>query len=244
MAFGSGPWYRRRALARAGLQPGMRVLDIGTGTGLTAREAAHLVGPAGEVIGVDPSAGMMEQAKVPAGVRLLRGTAEADSFAGVVGGFHLHGIRAAARGGPVVGVAGVRARLGARRQGVPAGDHGTREQAVACGSAGSTCAASCLDGALHGRSSRHAGADALLLGYHRDLRTLPASFSRPCARPDWFNVYRHVDLGIFSDVLRHASRFSGAARPSARRAASSGSRIRKPKNRRRCIQVRSRLSRQ
>jgi len=51
MAFGSGPWYRRRALARAGLQPGMRVLDIGTGTGLTAREAAHLVGPDGEVIG-------------------------------------------------------------------------------------------------------------------------------------------------------------------------------------------------
>jgi demethylmenaquinone methyltransferase/2-methoxy-6-polyprenyl-1,4-benzoquinol methylase len=76
MAFGSGPWYRRRALARAGLQPGMRVLDIGTGTGLTAREAAHLVGPDGEVIGVDPSAGMMERAKVPAGVRLLCGTAE------------------------------------------------------------------------------------------------------------------------------------------------------------------------
>src|SRR5579863_1504138 len=44
MAFGSGSWYRRRALARAGLEPGMRVLDVGTGTGLTAREAARLVG--------------------------------------------------------------------------------------------------------------------------------------------------------------------------------------------------------
>jgi demethylmenaquinone methyltransferase/2-methoxy-6-polyprenyl-1,4-benzoquinol methylase len=76
MAFGSGPWYRRRALARAGLVPGMRVLDVGTGTGLTAREAAMLVGSAGEVIGVDPSAGMMARANVPAGVRLLRGTAE------------------------------------------------------------------------------------------------------------------------------------------------------------------------
>ncbi|HEY3851166.1 MAG TPA: class I SAM-dependent methyltransferase [Steroidobacteraceae bacterium] len=76
MAFGSGSWYRRHALARAGLQPGMRVLDIGTGTGLTAREAAHLVGPAVEVIGVDPSAGMMERARVPAGVRLVQGTAE------------------------------------------------------------------------------------------------------------------------------------------------------------------------
>lgn len=77
MAFGSGSWYRRRALARAGLRPAMRVLDIGTGTGLTAREAAHLVGTAAEVVGVDPSAGMMERAKVPAGLRLLRGTAEA-----------------------------------------------------------------------------------------------------------------------------------------------------------------------
>ena len=54
----------------------MRVLDIGTGTGLTARQAAQLVGPAAEVIGVDPSAGMMERARVPAGVRLIQGTAE------------------------------------------------------------------------------------------------------------------------------------------------------------------------
>ncbi len=77
MAFGSGSWYRRRALARAGLRTGMRVLDIGTGTGLTAREAARLVGAEVEVTGVDPSAGMMERANVPAGVRLLRGMAEA-----------------------------------------------------------------------------------------------------------------------------------------------------------------------
>jgi demethylmenaquinone methyltransferase / 2-methoxy-6-polyprenyl-1,4-benzoquinol methylase len=77
MAFGSGSWYRRRALSRAGLVSGMRVLDIGTGTGLTAREAAALVGASGSVVGVDPSAGMMELAKVPSGVRLLLGAAEA-----------------------------------------------------------------------------------------------------------------------------------------------------------------------
>jgi demethylmenaquinone methyltransferase / 2-methoxy-6-polyprenyl-1,4-benzoquinol methylase len=77
MAFGSGSWYRRRALARAGLEPGMRVLDVGTGTGLTAREAFDLVGPAGEVTGIDPSPGMMERAKVPPRVRLVAGTAEA-----------------------------------------------------------------------------------------------------------------------------------------------------------------------
>src|SRR5687767_15786580 len=44
MALGSGPWYRRRALHRAGLRPGMRVLDVAAGTGLVAREAAALAG--------------------------------------------------------------------------------------------------------------------------------------------------------------------------------------------------------
>ena len=77
MALGSGSWYRRGALRRAGLQRGMRVLDVGVGTGLTAREAARLVGSSGQVTGLDPSAGMMERAIVPAGVQLLLGSAEA-----------------------------------------------------------------------------------------------------------------------------------------------------------------------
>jgi len=76
MALGSGSWYRRRALTRSGLRPGMRVLDVGVGTGLTAREAARLVGASGRVIGVDPSSGMMARAVVPAGVQLLVGSAE------------------------------------------------------------------------------------------------------------------------------------------------------------------------
>jgi demethylmenaquinone methyltransferase/2-methoxy-6-polyprenyl-1,4-benzoquinol methylase len=77
MALGSGSWYRRRALARGGLQAGMRVLDIGVGTGLTARQAAYLVGETGQVVGVDPSIGMIQSAKVPPGVELLLGNAEA-----------------------------------------------------------------------------------------------------------------------------------------------------------------------
>jgi demethylmenaquinone methyltransferase/2-methoxy-6-polyprenyl-1,4-benzoquinol methylase len=77
MALGSGSCYRRRALRRAGLEPGMRVLDIGAGTGLTAKQAALLVGISGRVTGVDPSAGMIQSAKVPAGVDLLIGSAEA-----------------------------------------------------------------------------------------------------------------------------------------------------------------------
>ena len=64
LGFGSGPWYRRRALQRAGLRPGMRVLDIATGTGLVAREALAAVGTGGSVIGLDPSEGMLEQASL------------------------------------------------------------------------------------------------------------------------------------------------------------------------------------
>jgi demethylmenaquinone methyltransferase / 2-methoxy-6-polyprenyl-1,4-benzoquinol methylase len=77
MALGSGSWYRRRALSRAGLKPGMKVLDIGVGTGLTARQAQRLVGDSGQVIGVDPSPGMLERARLPERVELVIGSAEA-----------------------------------------------------------------------------------------------------------------------------------------------------------------------
>lgn len=40
-------------LRRAGLRQGMRVLDLGTGTGDVALLAARIVGPEGEVIGID-----------------------------------------------------------------------------------------------------------------------------------------------------------------------------------------------
>ena len=76
LAFGSGPWYRRQALQRAKLKPGARVLDVGIGTGLVAREALRMIGPAGTLVGVDPSPGMMEQVRLP-GVQLLTGRAEA-----------------------------------------------------------------------------------------------------------------------------------------------------------------------
>ncbi|MEO8308486.1 MAG: class I SAM-dependent methyltransferase [Pseudomonadota bacterium] len=74
---GSGSWYRRRALHEAGLRSGMAVLDVGTGTGLVAREAASLVGDPQLVIGVDPSPGMVEHAKVPSGLKIVAGSAEA-----------------------------------------------------------------------------------------------------------------------------------------------------------------------
>jgi demethylmenaquinone methyltransferase/2-methoxy-6-polyprenyl-1,4-benzoquinol methylase len=71
LAFGTGPSYRRAALQQAGLAAGAEVLDVGIGTGLVAREALKIIGPTGRLTGVDPSAGMMEQVKLP-GVELLR----------------------------------------------------------------------------------------------------------------------------------------------------------------------------
>jgi demethylmenaquinone methyltransferase / 2-methoxy-6-polyprenyl-1,4-benzoquinol methylase len=76
LAFGTGSWYRRQALMRAGLKAGDQVLDVGIGTGLLAREALALIGPRGELVGVDPSVGMMAQVPVP-GLQLLHGVAEA-----------------------------------------------------------------------------------------------------------------------------------------------------------------------
>ena len=76
VGFGTGPWYRRKALRRAGLKSGMTVVDVGTGTGLMARAATDIVGDATLVTGIDPSTGMLENAKVPRGVQLFQGSAE------------------------------------------------------------------------------------------------------------------------------------------------------------------------
>lgn len=76
MAFGRGPKYRRAALERAGLQPSMNVLDVGTGTGLTAMAAIEITGAAERVTGVDPSPGMLAASKVPAASPRLVGGAE------------------------------------------------------------------------------------------------------------------------------------------------------------------------
>jgi demethylmenaquinone methyltransferase / 2-methoxy-6-polyprenyl-1,4-benzoquinol methylase len=76
VGFGSGSWYRRQALLRAGLGPGMETLDVGVGTGLVAREAVRIVGDPAKVTGIDPSPGMLKSAQVQRDVRLLEGRAE------------------------------------------------------------------------------------------------------------------------------------------------------------------------
>lgn len=76
IGFGSGSRYRRDALSRAGLRRDMQILDVGVGTGLVARQAAVIVGDPACVTGLDPSPGMLRNANVPAGVKLIEGYAE------------------------------------------------------------------------------------------------------------------------------------------------------------------------
>ncbi|MGN6470581.1 MAG: class I SAM-dependent methyltransferase [Rhizobiaceae bacterium] len=45
--------FTRSLFAEAGIAPGMRVLDVGSGAGDVALIAADMVGPAGEVVGID-----------------------------------------------------------------------------------------------------------------------------------------------------------------------------------------------
>ncbi len=56
----------RRFLKEAGLGSGMKVLDIGSGTGDVAMTATELVGPEGAVVGVDVNAAILETARVRA----------------------------------------------------------------------------------------------------------------------------------------------------------------------------------
>jgi demethylmenaquinone methyltransferase/2-methoxy-6-polyprenyl-1,4-benzoquinol methylase len=63
MSLGTGKQYRKQALRAAGLEPGMRVLDVATGTGLVLRSAADLSGTEGLSVGLDPSGGMLRECR-------------------------------------------------------------------------------------------------------------------------------------------------------------------------------------
>ena len=74
--FGSGLWYRKKALESAGLKPGMRVLDVACGPGLVTQCALNVVGPSGLVVGLDPSIGMLREAQKGPCQNLVRGVGE------------------------------------------------------------------------------------------------------------------------------------------------------------------------
>ncbi len=54
------------AFLRAGLEPGMRVLDLGCGSGDVSLLAAEIVGPSGSVVGIDRDSGSVERARTRA----------------------------------------------------------------------------------------------------------------------------------------------------------------------------------
>jgi demethylmenaquinone methyltransferase/2-methoxy-6-polyprenyl-1,4-benzoquinol methylase len=81
MSLGSGRSYRRGVLVRAGLKPGMHVLDVATGTGLVARSAWKVLGDDGAVVGLDPSRGMLQEARKVVRGPLVQGIVEHLPFA-------------------------------------------------------------------------------------------------------------------------------------------------------------------
>jgi len=76
-SFGTGLRYRQDALGRAGLKPGMQVIDVACGTGLMSLAATRQTQGHVRIVGVDPSPGML--AHVPAHLpgELRKGTATA-----------------------------------------------------------------------------------------------------------------------------------------------------------------------
>ena len=86
-SLGSGAWYRRRCLRRAGLRPGQQVVDVAVGTGLLAREALTVTGDRSAVLGVDVSEAMLAIARRNLGIALVQGAAEALPLADGVADF-------------------------------------------------------------------------------------------------------------------------------------------------------------
>jgi demethylmenaquinone methyltransferase/2-methoxy-6-polyprenyl-1,4-benzoquinol methylase len=76
MSFGTGERYRRDAMLRAGLAPGMSVLDVCIGSGQVARPALRVTGDNGSVIGLDASFGMLVEAQRTVRAPLMQGYVE------------------------------------------------------------------------------------------------------------------------------------------------------------------------
>lgn len=76
MSFGSGDRYRREAVARNGLKPGMRMLDVASGTGVVARAALEATKNDVEIVAIDPSAGMLLAGRSKQRLRAVQAKAE------------------------------------------------------------------------------------------------------------------------------------------------------------------------
>lgn len=81
-SFGSGRYYRRWVLQKSGLRAGMKFLDVATGTGLIAQGAQRILRrPGAAVIGLDPSGGMLREARKNVATPLVQGRVEELPFA-------------------------------------------------------------------------------------------------------------------------------------------------------------------
>lgn len=80
-SMGSGRFYRGWVLTQSGLGGGMKFLDVATGTGLVARAATRVVGGPRAVVGLDPSAGMLKEARKTLSIPLVQGIVEDLPFA-------------------------------------------------------------------------------------------------------------------------------------------------------------------
>jgi ubiquinone/menaquinone biosynthesis C-methylase UbiE len=78
----------RRFVHEAGVGPGMRVLDVGSGAGDVALLLADVVGPDGQVVGFDRSADALETARAKAAARGLGNVTFVD---GTIGELDLSG---------------------------------------------------------------------------------------------------------------------------------------------------------
>lgn len=77
LSFGTGNRYRRDVLERAGVAPGVKLLDVACGTGLLAAGARSLGGASCPASALDASLGMLQQARQRGLKRLVHGLAEA-----------------------------------------------------------------------------------------------------------------------------------------------------------------------
>jgi ubiquinone/menaquinone biosynthesis C-methylase UbiE len=76
-SLGARAGYRRRRRRRAGVRPGIRLVDVAVGTGLLAREAVTLTGDRSALTGVDISEAMLAIARTNLGIPLIQAAAEA-----------------------------------------------------------------------------------------------------------------------------------------------------------------------
>lgn len=198
LGLGTGSWYRHQALRRAGLAKGMQVVDVGMGTGLVSREILKITGEPARLIGVDPSAGMMKEAKFDTPVECRVGRAESipvpDASADfVVMGYALRHIADFAA-----------AAAEFRRVLKPGGRLLILEITRAESAWGNVLLKAYMRGAvpLMARLVSKAEATPMLWRYYWDTIEAcvpPAEVMRTLAAHGLNDVDRHVELGIFSE---------------------------------------------